>query len=67
MLGVGEGEGGYGISMGLKYFQKFLDKPMQQGEGFWKALIFFGKFYISLEVVPIKTWVLQVISKWRVD
>ena len=24
----------------------------------------FLKFYTSLEVVPIKTWVLQVISKW---
>ena len=28
--GLGGGGGGYGISMGLEYFQKFLDKPMQK-------------------------------------
>ena len=29
-----EGGGGYGISMGLEYFQKFLDKPMQRESDF---------------------------------
>ena len=29
-----EGEAGYGISMGLEYFQKFLDKPMQRESDF---------------------------------
>ena len=30
----GEGGAGYGISMGLEYFQKFLDKPMQRESDF---------------------------------
>ena len=50
--------------MGLEYFQKFLAKPMQR-RVILEGVNIFGKFYISLEVVPIKTWVLQLISKWR--
>ena len=35
MGGGGGGEGdGYEISMGLEYFQKFLDKPMQRASDF---------------------------------
>ena len=30
----GGGEAGYGISMGLEYFQNFLDKPMQSESDF---------------------------------
>ena len=32
--GTGGGGAGYGISMGLEYFQKFLDKPMQRESDF---------------------------------
>ena len=61
--GLGGGGGGYGISMGLEHFQKFLDKPMQR-RVILEVVNIFRKFYISLEVVPIKTWVSQVICKW---
>ena len=40
--------------MGLEYFQKFFDKPVQRESNFGGCKYFFGKFYISLEVVPIK-------------
>ena len=32
--GGGGGEAGYVIFMGLEYFQKFLDKPMQRESNF---------------------------------
>ena len=31
---LGEGGAGYVISMGLEYFQKFLDKPIQRESNF---------------------------------
>ena len=40
--------------MGLEYFQNSLDKPMQRRVILERVNIF-RKFYISLEVVPIKT------------
>ena len=52
----GLGGGGHGISMGLEYFQKFLAKPMKR-RVILEGVNIFLKFYISLEVVPIKTWI----------
>ena len=47
----GGGVGGYGISMGLEYFQKFLDKPMQRESDFGGCLIsFFENFIFPLRL-----------------
>ena len=49
----GGGEAGYVIFMGLEYFQKFLIN-LCKGRVILEGVNIFGKFYISLEVVPIK-------------
>ena len=51
--GGGGGGAGYVISMGLEYFQKFLDNLCKR-RVILEGVKIFLKFYISLEVVPIK-------------
>ena len=53
--GLGGGAG-YGIPMGLEYFQKFLDKPMQRGQWFWRALIYFENSISPLRLSLLRLW-----------
>ena len=64
-MGVGVGGGGYGMvfQWAWNIFKNFLIN-LCKGRVILEGINIFGKFYISLEVVPIKTWILQVISKW---
>ena len=62
------GSGGGGLAMEFPWawniFKNFL-LNLCKGGLIVEGVNTFWKFYISLEVVRIKTWVLQVISKWR--